>query len=88
MPLLEGASPSIRTSAAEALFNLGKEDLASKALIADVTSKIDSSSLLYLLNTLRRLSLLDKLPKDWSDHQSMQEGSQGYIKRFSQRAMK
>jgi N-sulfoglucosamine sulfohydrolase len=84
MPLLKDDSPVIRTTAAEALFRLGKKDVASTALVGGSASTMDSSSLLHLLNTLRRLDLLDKLPKDWAKGKGMTQGSQDYIKRFTQ----
>jgi len=84
-PLLNDSSPVVRTTAAEALFKWGKEDLASKALVADITSEMDPSSLLHLLNTIRRLDLLEKLPDDWAEGKDMKGGDYNYIKRFSQR---
>jgi HEAT repeat protein len=83
--LLKDSSPVIRTTAAEALYQWGKKDIATKALIANVASETNSSSLLHLLNTLRRLDLLGHLPKDWAKDKAMKAGNQDYIKRFSQR---
>lgn len=85
LPLLKDKHAGIRTTAAQALYAMGKKDIASQALIADVASEMDSSSLLNLLNTLRRLDLLDQLPKDWAKGKNMKEGSQDYIQRFNQR---
>ena len=86
--LLKDSSPVIRTTAAEALYQWGKKDIATKALIANVASETNSSSLLHLLNTLRRLDLLGQLPKDWAKDNAMKAGNQDYIKRFSQRMKK
>jgi arylsulfatase A-like enzyme len=88
LPLLKDDHAGIRTTAAEALFKLGRKDLATEALIAEVASAMDSPSLLNLLNTLRRLDLLDRLPQDWAKGKRGVEGSADYIERFSQRAMK
>lgn len=70
------------------LFRLGKKDIASKTLVVDVTSKMNPSSLLYLLNSIRRLDLLDRLPEGWEKGKDMKGGDYNYIKRFSQRMKK
>ena len=85
LPLLKDTSPVIRTVAGEALFRWGKKDVASEALVANVTTEMDTFSLLHLLNTLRRLDLLDQLPKDWTKGKTMTQDGQDYIKRFSAR---
>ena len=85
LPLLKDKHPGIRTAAAQALFAMGKKDIAAEALIADVASDMDFPSLLNLLNTLRRLDLLDRLPKNWADGKNMKEDGQDYIQRFNQR---
>ena len=84
-PLLKDTVPAIRTTAAEALFRRGKKDIAADALVADVTSEMDNSSLLNLLNTLRRLELLDRLPDGWAKGKDMGQGGENYIQRFSKR---
>ncbi len=86
-PLLRDAAPVVRTTAAEALIRWGEKDLGSKAMIADVATEMDPSSLLNLLNTVRRYDLLEKLPKGWMKGKTMKGGDYDYIKRFSQRAM-
>ena len=86
-PLLKDPVPAIRTTAAEALFRWGKKDVASKAMIEDVASEMGASSLLNLLNTIRRYDLLDQLPKNWMEGKTMKGGDYDYIKRFSQRVM-
>lgn len=85
LPLLKDKHPGIRTATAQALFAMGKKDIAAKALIEDVTSEMDTSSLLNLLNTLRRLDLLDRLPKNWAKGKNMKADGQDYIQRFNQR---
>ncbi len=88
MPLLKDKHAGIRTAAAEALFAIGKRDIATKSLIADVSAEMDSESLLNLLNTLRRLDLLDQLPPDWAKGIKAGGGKQDYIQRFSKQAEK
>jgi arylsulfatase A-like enzyme len=83
LPLLKDNSAGIRTTAGQALYAIGKKDIAADALIADVASPMDSPSLLNLLNTLRRYELLDRLPKDWAKSKKMGEGGENYIQRFS-----
>lgn len=85
LPLLKDKHPGIRTATAQALFAMGKKDIAAEALIADVTSEMDTSSLLNLLNTLHRLDLLDRLPKNWAKGKNMKADGQDYIRRFNQR---
>lgn len=85
MPLLNDESPVIRTTAAEALYRWDKKDIASKALLGSIASEMDSASMLHLLNTLRRLDLLDKLPDGWAKGKGMPQGSEDYIQRFSKR---
>lgn len=77
--------PGIRTTAAQALYAMRKKDIASEALVADVASEMDNSSLLNLLNTLRRLELLDRLPESWAKGKNMGQGGENYIQRFSKR---
>jgi hypothetical protein len=84
-PLLKDSEPVIRTSTANALFILGQTDIASKALVADVANEMNATSLLDLLNTIRRLGLLDQLPKGWEKDKAMKGGNLDYIKRFADR---
>ncbi len=84
-PLLKDAEPIIRTTAAEALFKLDQKDIAAQALIADVAKAMNSTSLLNLLNTIRRLDLLDQLPKDWAKGKGIKDADFDYIKRFTER---
>ncbi len=85
LPLLKDKHAGIRTAAGETLFKLGKKDIASEALIADLSSDLDSASLLNLLNTLRRLDLLDRLPKGWEKGKNGEDRGGEYIQRFSNR---
>lgn len=85
LPLLKDENAGIRTTAAQALHALGKKDVAADALIADISSDMDSFSMLYLLNTLDRYDLIGRLPQDWSKGKNMKEGSQDYIERFTKR---
>jgi hypothetical protein len=85
VPLLKDKHAGIRTTAAQALFALGRKDTAAEALVADVASTMDPASLLNLLNTLRRYDLLDRLPKNWAKEKNMQQAGQDYIQRFSNR---
>lgn len=82
LPLLKDKHAVIRTAAAQALYVMGKKDIAAEALIADVISEMDSPSLLNLLNTLRRLDLLGRLPEDWAKGRNMGQGGENYIERF------
>lgn len=85
LPLLKDKHAGIRTAAAQALHAMGKKDIAADALIADASSEMDDSSLLNLLNTLRRLDLLDRLPDGWAKGKDMGQGGENYIQRFSKR---
>lgn len=85
LPLLNDKHAGIRTTAAEALFRLGRRETATEALLADLTSEMSSPSLLHLLNTFRRLDLLDRLPDDWEQNINAPKDSQNYIQRFSSR---
>ena len=85
LPLLKDKHAGIRTAAAQALFAMGKKDTAAEALVADVDSEMDNSSLLNLLNTLRRFDLLDRLPEGWAKGKNMGQGGENYIQRFSKR---
>lgn len=82
--LLKDKHAVIRTTAGETLFKLGKQEVAADSLIADVSRKMDSASLLNLLNTLRRLGLLDRLPKDLASG----NGDSSYVQRFLEQANK
>jgi arylsulfatase A-like enzyme len=88
LPLLKDSEPVIRTCAAEALFRMDQKDVATKALFADLATEMNSPSLLNLLNTIRRLDLLDQLPEDWNKGKSFKGGDMDYIKRFTQKASK
>lgn len=84
LPLLKDKHAGVRTTAAQALYALGKKNLAADALVADVATDMDASSLLNLLNTLRRYDLLDRLPQGWEKGKNGQRGGE-YIQRFSNR---
>ncbi len=85
LPLLKDKHAGIRTTAGQALFALGKKELAVDALLADVATDMNDSSLLNLLNTLRRLDLLDRLPKGWDKSKTGKGQGKDYIQRFSNR---
>jgi hypothetical protein len=85
-PLLNDAEPIIRMTAAEAIFKLDQKDIAAQTLIADVAKEMNSASLLNLLNAIRRLNLLDQLPKDRAKGKAMKGADFDYIKRFTERA--
>ncbi len=85
LPLLKDKHAGIRTVAAQALYAMGRKNIAADALIADVTSDMDNYSLLNLLNTLRRLDLLERLPDGWAKGKNVNTAGQDYIERFSKR---
>lgn len=86
LPILKDPHSGIRTAAAQALYQLGKKDIAADALVADISSEMDTSSMLYLLNTLDRYDLLGRMPKNWGKGKNMKQGGQDYIDRFAKRA--
>lgn len=88
LPLLKDQHAGIRTAAGQALYALGKKDIASAALVADVATEMDSSSLLNLLNTLRRFDLLERLPKNWAKEKRLDNVGMDYIQRFSRQGLK
>jgi uncharacterized membrane protein (DUF2068 family) len=88
LPLLKDRHAGVRTAAGQALFALGKADIAADALVADVASAMDSYSLLNLLNTLRRHNLLDRLPQNWAKDKRLDKEGMDYIQRFSRKGMK
>jgi N-sulfoglucosamine sulfohydrolase len=83
--LLKDTHPVIRATASELLYQSGFKPLATSVFITEVSQDLDSSSLLYLLNTLDRLNLIDELPKDWHKGKSFKMGNEQYIKRFVKR---
>jgi len=85
LPLLKDKHAGIRTSAGQALYAMGKKDIAAEALVAEVASEMDAPSLLNLLNTLRRYGLLERLPEGWAKGKSMKGEDFDYIERFSKR---
>lgn len=86
--LLEDPEPVIRTTAAEALWNLDQKEVATKSLLKDVSDKIEPTALLHLLNTLRRLELLQELPEGWEKGKSMKGADFDYIQRFAAQSKK
>jgi N-sulfoglucosamine sulfohydrolase len=86
--LLTDEEPVIRTTAAEAFWNMGQKELAVKSLITDVESKIHPTALLHLLNTIRRLELLQELPEGWEKGKSMKGADFDYIQRFADQIKK
>ncbi len=83
--LLKDEHAVVRTTAAEAMMIWGMKGVGSAALIADVDKKMDPSSLLNHLNTLRRYDLLGELPKNWGKDKNMKGGDYNYIQRFFER---
>ena len=83
--LLKDEHAIVRTTAAEALMIWGMKGVGSAALLADVDRKMDPSSLLNHLNTLRRYDLLGELPKGWGKGKDMKGGDYNYIQRFFER---
>ena len=85
MSLLKDTHPVIRITAAEALFRWGKTDIASQALISDMAMEMDPSSLLYLLNTLRRCELLNQISKNWAKSKNLKDADYLYVQRYFDR---
>lgn len=81
--LFTDEQPIIRTTAAEGLWHLGKTDIAVNALLKNAEGQIHPTALLHLLNTLRRLELLEKLPAGWEKGKSMKGADFDYIQRFA-----
>ena len=86
--ILKDKEPIIRTTAAEALWNIEKKDIAVKSLITDVSNDMHPTALLHLLNTLRRLELLYELPEGWEKGKSMKGADFDYIQRFADQIKK
>ncbi len=86
--LLDDPEAVIRTTAAEALWNLDQQEVATKSLLEDVSDKIEPTVLLHLLNTLRRLDLLGELPEGWEVGKSMNGADFDYIQRFAAQSKK
>ena len=55
LPLLKDKQPASAPPPRRHSISIGKKDIAADALVADIASEMDSSSLLNLLNTLRPL---------------------------------
>lgn len=79
IPLLKDSEAVIRSTAAETLFLCGKKDITTPVLLADVAAPLDEYSLLYLLNILMRLDLLEQIPPTVEKDKAKQGD---YIKRF------
>jgi len=79
LPLLKDSQSVIRTTAADALFTFEKKEIAHAALLNELKSDTDKSSLLYLLNIMHRLGMMDQLPENWAEGKSTQGD---YIQRF------
>jgi N-sulfoglucosamine sulfohydrolase len=86
--LLKDEQPIIRTTAAEGLWNMGQKEVAVKSLVTNVESQIHPTALLHLLNTLRRMELLQELPEDWEKGKSMKGADFDYIQRFADQIKK
>jgi len=86
--ILKDKEPIIRTTAAQALWNIEKKDIAVKSLITDVSNDMHPTALLHLLNTLRRLELLYELPEGWEKGKSMKGADFDYIQRFADQIKK
>lgn len=85
--LLKDKHPVIRATAAEATFVMGKKDLAATMLINELSTPMNEESLLYLLNILRRLELLDQIPQNWQKAGKTQAGGTNYTQRFIESAL-
>ncbi len=83
--LLKDEHAIVRTTAAEAMMIWGKKGIGAAALISDADTKMDPSSMLNWLNTLRRYELLGELPKNWAKNKNMKGGDYNYIQRFFER---
>ncbi len=83
--LLKDPHRIIGHTAAELLFQSGYKPLATSVLVTEISQDLDSSSLLYLLNTLERLDLIEELPADWHKDKSFKMGNEEYINRFVKR---
>jgi N-sulfoglucosamine sulfohydrolase len=76
-PLLTDDHSVIRTTAAETLWNLGRKEQAKAPLLDEAGKDLDAFSHLYLLNTLRRLDLLNQLPEGWQKSKAGRKGKGG-----------
>ncbi len=81
-PLLDDAASVNRATAAFALWTFGRRDAARSALLGEAARDIDTASLLYLLNTLQHLDLLDDLPAEWVSATRANIGEPAHVDRF------
>jgi len=81
-PLLKDKYSVNRTTAANALWALGRQDLAKPFLIDSVASTDDPVSLLYLLNVLEDHQLMNDLPEGWQKSKLGDKGGTDYINRM------
>lgn len=86
--LLKDEQPIIRTTCSEALWNSGQKEVAIQSLVTDVSHDMHPTALLHLLNTLRRLELLQELPEGWEKGKSMKGADFDYIQRFADQIKK
>jgi len=85
--LLDDPMSANRTLAAEALAGWGRRDAARESLIAQLERGGDEYEMLYVLNVIRRLDLIDALPEGWAEEQANNPKAGEYVKRFAKRAV-
>jgi len=74
----------IRSTAAAALHALGETETATNHLLADAAKAMDDESMLYHLNILRQLDLMDQIPDDMAEELAARGD---YIKRLIERSL-
>ena len=81
--LLKDESSAVRIGVARALFGLGEEDVASSALIAEISKKADQYAHLYAINTINECGLRDRISDEWIKGALKIKGNKSYVKRMA-----
>jgi len=83
--LLKDPSPTVRASAAHALFLFGEEQMASDLLMEVLSSSTGEYAQQNVVNIFTRLNALDRIPTEWIREVLKNKKSGDYITRLAQR---
>ena len=88
MKLLNDVSPAVRISAARALFGLGEEEVASGALIGEISKKADQYTHLFAIHTIKECGLTDGVSDEWVKEILKIKDKKSYVRRMAEQLEK
>lgn len=81
--LLSDPSSAVRVSAAHALISMGKQEMATKVIIAELSKEASEYAHLYAINTIMQCNVADQISDAWIENALKGKNPKGYVQRLA-----